>query len=749
MSTFRHLNRHSIQPSLCNASPFALALAALAFAAPAAAQDADPAATGAEGTGLDVIVVTANRREENLQDVPVSAATLDEDRVTTLFSAGADNTALSGQVPGLFVESSNGRAAPRFYIRGLGNTDFDLAASQPVSVVMDDVVLENVTLKSFPLFDVARVEVLRGPQGTLFGRNTPAGIVKIDTRKPGFETDGQASLSVGTLGSVALDFGANIVLEPEKIAVRLSGLWQHRDNWVDNGFTGEEDALGGFDDVAVRGQLLFQFTEDASFLVNAQYRDLDGTSTLFRANILGPGNNDLNANYDRNTVFFDAGADNQARYKTFGLSGKFEWASDALTLTSITSYYDSTGSSRGDIDGGFGASFLPVMGPGFIPFPADTQDSIELEQVTHEVRLASNTEGPLTWQIGGFGFWSEFDVTTVGFTFPPPVTVRHSNDAWAVFGQLTGQVSDTVRVTGGLRWTEDDKLFRVRNSADPQFRSVEDARLSWDLSAFADVSDDASLYARVASGFRAPTIQGRDVAFFSPPSVATSEKIMSYEAGFKSELAGRTVRLNGAVFYYTVDDPQFTAVGGGGNLVQLVNANKGVGYGFELDSAFQLSDFFTITAGVAWNNTEIKDNALAVGICAQCTVTDPTTVIAGNTRALVDGNPFPNAPEFTADVTAELTLPVGDDNKIFVFTDWQYQGKTNFFLYESLEFNSNNQIEGGLRIGYGDIDDRWSVALFARNITNEDNVRGGIDFNNNTAFVNEPRIIGISASISY
>jgi outer membrane receptor protein involved in Fe transport len=740
MSTFQQILRATLATS---------SLAALAIAAPAVAQDSEETGTETAGSGLDVIVVTANRREENLQDVAISAATLDESRVQNLFASGVDNTALSGQVPGLFVESSNGRAAPRFYIRGLGNTDFDLAASQPVSVIMDDVVLENVTLKSFPLFDVARVEVLRGPQGTLFGRNTPAGIVKIDTNKPTFDTQAQGSVSIGTLGSVAVDFGVGTALVPDKVAVRLSGLWQHRGNWVDNGYTGEDDALGGFDDIAVRGQILLQATEQLSFLLSAQYRDLDGTSTLFRANILGPGNNNLNGNYDRNTVFYDAGADNRARYKTFGASGKIEWATDAVTLTSITSYYDSEGSSRGDIDGGFGASFLPEMGPGFIPFPADTQDSIELEQVTHEVRLASNSDGPVSWQVGGYGFWSEFQVTTVGFTFPPPVTVQHSNDAWALFGQLTGQVSDTVRLTGGLRWTEDDKVFRVVNSPNPQFRSVEDARLTWDLSAFADVAEDASVYARVASGFRAPTIQGRDVAFFSPPSVATSEKIMSYEAGFKSELADRTIRLNGAVYYYTVDDPQFSAVGGAGNLVQLVNANKGTGYGFELDSAFQLSEYFTVTAGLAWNKTEIKDSALAVGICAQCTVTDPTTVIGGNTRALVDGNPFPNAPEFTADITAELNIPVGEDHKIFVFTDWQYQGKTNFFLYESREFNSNGQIEGGLRVGYGPVDDSWSVALFARNITDEDNVRGGIDFNNNTAFVNEPRVIGVSASFNY
>jgi iron complex outermembrane receptor protein len=109
--------------------------------------------------------------------------------------------ALSSRVPGLFVESSNGRAAPRFYIRGLGNTDFDLAASQPVSVIMDDVVMENVVLKSTPIFDVEQVEVLRGPQGTLFGRNTTAGIVKFDSVKPSQTFKANGTVTYGSYGS--------------------------------------------------------------------------------------------------------------------------------------------------------------------------------------------------------------------------------------------------------------------------------------------------------------------------------------------------------------------------------------------------------------------------------------------------------------------------------------------------------------------------------------------------------------------
>ena len=175
---------------------------------------------------------------------------------------------------------------------------------------------------------------------------------------------------------------------------------------------------------------------------------------------------------------------------------------------------------------------------------------------------------------------------------------------------------------------------------------------------------------------------------------------MSYEAGFKTELADRRVRLNGAVFHYRVDDPQFTAVGGAGNLVQLVNAEEGRAWGFELDSQFRVGENFLLTAGVSYNDTEIRDNALAVGICAQCTVLDPIVVIGGANRALVDGNPFPNAPDWIFDVTARWAMPVGNRGEIFVYTDWAYQGRTNFFLYESREFVTDGQIEGGLRIGY-------------------------------------------------
>ena len=152
-------------------------------------------------TGIEVIEVTARKRTENIKDVPISISAITAKKLEVLGSAGMDVRSLSAKVPSLLIESSFGRTFPRFYIRGLGNTDFDLLASQPVSLIYDDVVLENALTKGMPMFDIERVEVLRGPQGTLFGRNTTAGIIKVQSKKPTQDFDATVSTSYGTYGS--------------------------------------------------------------------------------------------------------------------------------------------------------------------------------------------------------------------------------------------------------------------------------------------------------------------------------------------------------------------------------------------------------------------------------------------------------------------------------------------------------------------------------------------------------------------
>ena len=178
----------------------------------------------------------------------------------------------------------------------------------------------------------------------------------------------------------------------DKLAARVSVLVQHRDDWIDNGFTGEKDAYGRYNEFAARGQLLFTPTQAFSALANVHYRRFEGygAAAIFRANILGPGNNKLNGNFDRDTVYLDAGGGNYAQYRGWGTSLKLDYDFGPAVLTSISAYEHTKGSSRADVDGG-----TATNGPGFIPFQSDTQDSIDLDQYTQEVRLASATDGPL------------------------------------------------------------------------------------------------------------------------------------------------------------------------------------------------------------------------------------------------------------------------------------------------------------------------------------------------------------------
>ena len=748
----------------------ALAVSA-AFSSSVLAQEA--ATTEKKEASLEQITVTAQKRSQSIQEVPISVATLSGEKFESLFSGGEDILALAVRVPGLYAESSNGRVAPRFYIRGLGNTDFDLAASQPVSIIMDEVVMENVVLKSFPLFDVQQVEVLRGPQGTLFGRNTTAGIIKFDTVKPTQDLEGYAKAGFGSYGTMNFEGAISGGLTDE-LSARLSVLSQERDDYIDNAFTGENDAIGGYDEKAYRLQLLWEPSADFSALLNVHGRELEGTASIFRANVFTKGSNDLNENYDRETVFYDGdlqgdGIDNNPQeYDGFGASLKLEYDMDEVTFTSISAIETADGSSLGDVDGGFNRAD-GTSGPGFIPFSAVTQDNLDdLEQYTQEFRFSSNTRDAMNWQLGAFYYDASFNVTSIDGFFGA-TTVFHENQTWAVFGQTSYQVNEKLNVTGGIRYTHDSKSLVVGDQnvdgfalvigaaqvQDYEDINVDDGQTSFELSANYRVTDDMSVFARYANGFRAQTIQGRDVAFEGSPSVADAETINSFELGIKSDLFDDSLRLNAAAFYYTVDDMQFSAIGGGNNFTALVNADKGEAYGFEVDAQWLATDELTFTAGYSYNHTEIKDDSLTVSPCGtsaddgftgNCTVTDPRP---DGFVASIDGNPFPQAPESIFNFTARYTIPMGDDGEFFVFTDWAFQGETNIFLYEAVEFTTDDNFEGGLRIGYENFAHNYTVALFGRNITDEDNVKGAIDFNNLTGIVNEPRVWGVEFKYTY
>ena len=689
--------------------------------------------------------------------MPIAVSALSTKKIEILGSSGMDVRALSGKVPSLLIESSFGRTFPRFYIRGLGNTDFDLLASQPVSLVYDDVVLENSLTKGMPMFDLERVEVLRGPQGTLFGRNTTAGIIKVQSKKPTQDFDASVSASIGSYGSTdfRLAVGGGLT---DTLSARVSLLQQDRDDYIDNKAPGFEakDQLGGYGETAGRIQLLWEPSDKFNALFNYHFRDADADARVFRANIIEPGTNNLVSGFDREVVYQDAASRNKQTIEMSGASLNLSYDMGNHTFTSISGYESAEMFSVGDIDGGYGASFLPYMGPGFIPFPSETGAKMpDHQQVTQEFRVSSNELVQLDYQFGFFYFDEDLTINNLSFDTlangaQKGIAVQNmQTTAWAVFGSWDYELSDKLSLNGGLRYSNDERdwdgtLVQSPFGA-PSFSeksSVDDSQVSGDLSLSYKWTDETNLYARVARGYRAPSIQGRNLLFSGNATTADSETVLSGETGFKTVSSDNMARLDGSIFYYQVSDQQLTAVGGEGNLARLLNADKAVGYGFELDGELFINADLVLTGSVSYNNTELQDGSIGVAPCGGgCTVTDP---IRGDGQAIIDGNSLPQSPEWISNIALRWSKEV-DNGELYVYTDWSYRSQVNFLLYESKEFIGDGLLEGGIRVGYqwsGD-DADYEVAAFGRNITDEEQLTGAIDFNNLTGYVNEPVFWGL------
>jgi iron complex outermembrane receptor protein len=746
--------QNSRRTALVASSAVAAALLANAFAAPALAADAPGA------TVLGEVIVTAQKRLENINDVPESLTAISGEKLEAIRSSGGDIRVLSARVPSLVLESSFGRTFPRPYIRGLGNTDFDLNASQPVSFVYDDVVLENPILKGVPLFDIDQVEVLRGPQGTLFGRNTPAGVLKFDSVKPSQTFGGYAQASYATYGTTDLEGAVGGPIVADVLSGRFSALYQHRDNWIDNLFTHQNNATGGYDEYALRGQLLFTPTPQFNALANVHYFHLDGSPQIFRANIIQKGTNDFVPGFDPEQIAQDAQTRSFQKVEEVGAVLKMNYDFGGPILTSVTGFEHVKVLSHGDIDGGFGAVFAPPSGPGLIPFPSESADGMPYHaQWSEELRLAGKHDA-LSYTVGAFYFFEDvkidsFDYNTLAGGAQDGFAYQHQKTtSWALFGNADYKLTPQWTVGGGLRYSNDSKDFLAQRLVSPAGApptAVERANpssddVSFNVNTTYALNDDVNLYARIAKGYRAPSIQGR-LLFGDTISVATKETLMSYETGFKADLFDKRARIDADIFYYRVSDLQLTAVGGGANFNQLINAKHAEGYGFEFDGEAEPIDRLIFTAGLSYNHTQIDDPNLAVQPCGDgCTVLNPPGVLPGTVN--INGNDLPNAPRWIANLTASYSIPYGD-GEFFAFTDWAYRSSVDFFLYRSTEFTGQYLLEGGLRLGYRAAAGKWEVAVFGRNITNRIQLEGGIDFDNLTGFVNDPRTVGVEVKTKF
>lgn len=728
----------------------------------ASAQNQESAAADDEAVGLDVILVTATKDLKDAQDVPVSLSVVDADDLTLLRGGGDDTLFLSGRVPSLNIETSFGRIFPRPGIRGLNNTDFDFNASQPVSYIYDEVVWENPVLKGFPVFDLERVEVLRGPQGTLFGRNTPAGVIKFESAKPSDDFEAFVNSSYGRFDTVQIDGAINIPIS-DIASLRVSAIYQERDDFIENVIDDDPRAdAGGYEDFAYRAQLLLRPSDTFEWLLNVHGRHLNDGQTSFQANAFEPGSNAPRPGFDRTVTFADAQRFSVLDTDTFGVTSRADWQVGNVDITYIFGWETAEAFSRGDVDGGFGAAFLPSGGgPGLIPFPAESGDGIDnLDQITNELRITNADDARLNWTVGFYHFDETLDISSFSFdTLGGGVEngsafQTQDTSSWAVFASADYDLTDRLNLAGGVRYTDDQKDFVVERllgpfgapAAGPFTRDVGDDEISFDLSLTYELTDDVNLFARVARGFRAPSIQGR-ILFanltpdFDGVTVADTETILSYEAGLKSNFLDGRGRFNLTGYVFSIEDQQLTAIGGAGNFNQLINVDQGLGYGIEAELDFALTQDLNFSSNFSWNETEIQDEFAQTAPCGSatpCTVLDPIDPVTGN--AFIDGNPFPQSPRFIANAILDYSRDVGP-GELFATTDWSYRSPANIFLYEAVEFETEPQVIGGARIGY-----RWdnrTVALWSRNITNTVGTVSAIDFNNLSGIFNQPRTYGV------
>ncbi len=730
---------------------------------PAPSARADQAAITASDNVVAIpdVIVGATRRREKDQDVPISTSVLSSTQLNQIFSNGSSVTGLAAQTPSLNVESSNGRTFPRFYIRGYGNTDFNTFASQPVEFVYDDIDQENPVLKGFPIFDVQDVEIFRGPQGTLFGRNAPAGVISVQSVQPILGRDSlQVTASEGTYNTANFLGVANGAVN-DRVAVRLSVQEQRRDNWVSDPITSSH--LNGYSDFAGRAQLLFKPSDNFTAVFNVHGRDLESSAQLFRANIIQPGTDSLVAGFQADTLFTDGR--NTQQLGTGGANARLTWNLGSISLVSITgfekivSYY-----TQGDIDGGYGASFLGANGPTVrttngrvigIPFPVDTGGGVtDHNQFTEEFRVQSNYTGPINWLVGGYYFYEtvtspniDFDLT--GSTITDFNVARQINSAPAVFGSVDYNALPNLELRGGARFTSDDKHFKILSAVGQSFAGDTSAaavgrNLSGDFSATYHVLPDVSVYGRFATGFRAPS-------FGSPSStvgiqVAKAETVISGEVGVKSALFNRRAKLNFDLYHFDVSNQQLTAVGGEVNATHLLNAKNTLGEGAEASLDVKVARDLTVRINASYNYTQIQDPTLAVAVCAACTVTNPLNA-AGN--ALINGNSLPQAPRFIVDPSVRYDRSVGDDGDVFFYGDLAFRSKLNFFLYTSKEFTGQPLADLTLRAGYRWNSGRYEASAFCSNCANQIKAIGGIDFNNLTGYINEPLIAGVQLSAKF
>ena len=687
-------------------------------------------------TVLEEVIVTAEKRESSLQDTALSITAYDGDYLRSFEIQEVQD--LSVQTPSMAFSRAGGEA--QIYLRGVGNNTFGIGVDPSVALHLDGVYLGRSQMGLGQFLDVERVEVLRGPQGTLYGRNATGGTLNIISKKPGDEWNGDIQGYFGNFDrkDVRLGVGGPV---SDQVGVRVA--FRAMD---DDGFTDDLDPAGGDeidDQSALVGRATLEFTpvENLSLTVTGDWTDFTSGNRTIRplddtgiAQVLGAlPLGDFDETRNNLPTFHD--------FQTGGVTATLVWdITPNIQLTSVTGYRTFEDQFQFNTDG----TELDVT---ITQFERDT------EQFSQEIRLASVGLDRWEWMIGGF-YYNEEKEEALGLPNRkfltggnPPYTPNSFNifgenetDSVAVFGQVSFQATEKIKLTFGARYTDEEKedlgatrfiggdftgISTPANTTNPTV--VRDVTESWD--AFTpkfgidyDHTDDMKFYFTASRGFKS----GGTNSLSTQPTPFDPEFVWAYEGGLKSTFNGGRTRANFAGFYYDYEDLQVSTFIDG--TVRIDNATTADIFGFEAEISTIVTENLTWDFNFSYLDAEYGNFV---------------STFAGSSEVVnLEGNTLINAPEFKIYSAVNYEQPLVSGGTLAFTGQVSYQDEV-FFTKENESLLSQDGFAlVDVRLAYRPADARWEIAGVARNLFDEEYFQNGVRFTSMNDATRDPRNLG-------
>lgn len=710
-----------------------------------------PGPVVAQQSALEEVTVTATRRTERLQEVASSASVFSGDDLQALRVLEPQD--LAEQTPGMLAKyGPNGLATVGFYVRGVGINDFTGTVDPSVGVYVDEVFQPTPDMLNFAVHDIARVEVLRGPQGTLYGRNSTGGAINFITARPtedfeGFARAGYGSYDTFTVGG-ALSGPLSDTLRGRLSVSALNA--SSSDGYAFNRFTGNE--LGKIDSLAVRGQLEWLPSEDFSLRLTYNYGDSESELPLLQhVGTRDPGNPgaicapviagrvdegacvDLLGYFDDDGDIYtgDANVDPELFLRSDDVTLTMNWNLGSATLTSISGYADFSKRQSQDID----------ASPNVV---ADNFTFNDVENFSQEIRLTSDDSFKFPWIVGANYGKTDIDwfqtIDLSDLAIPTSNGAVQSTEAWALFGQLTIPLSDTFDLIGGLRFTNETRdwtgatfvgTFADLNEAlaSGTFRlsqlplppgdpgaggpldfptSLDEEKVDFSAVLRYRPSEDATYYLSVSEAFRSGGYSSAVIFSQAALEPYDSETLRSYEVGMKLSLAENRVRFNTSAFFYDFEDFQATFVRATEASARLQNAGDVEIYGLEVSLDWMPIERLTLGAGLSLMESEIVKTDVVL------------PPLDGGAEATIEGNEIPNAPSVSFNGRIRYQWPVSGTLATAIQTDFNYVDE-HFLEPNNREYLAEDgYFVANARLSLLSQDERWAVSAWVKNIGDEE-----------------------------